>query len=208
MSGKSTYEWQIDQPISLFLFCSRETNTFLREGTPIADPSPTHPLLAHHHFSIPFLFKRENTPSWEGASIADTSPTHPLLAHHHFSLPFLFKREKTSYIHHIGHSRNEWQIDIWVANRPMSYEHTFKEIYSLIVHGFDFSDQRPYFTTTHLETTTTWYFISHRTSHFQHSARHHPHPLLQQPHFLPRPSYSLHSHYFHSTCREKKWLIT
>jgi len=150
--------------------------------------------------------ERKHTFLREGALIADPSPTHPLLAHHHFSLPFLFKREKISYIHHLRHSRNESQIDLWVANRPMSYEHTFKEeIYSLIVHGFDFSDQRPYFTTTHLETTTTWYFISHGTSHFQHSARHHPHPLLQQSTFLPRPSFSsLHFHFFHSTCWEKK----
>jgi len=42
--GDSRNEWQVDQPISLFLFCSRETNTFLREGythrRPIADTSP------------------------------------------------------------------------------------------------------------------------------------------------------------------------
>jgi hypothetical protein len=62
--------------------------------------------------------ERKHTFLREGALIADPSPTHPLLAHHHFSLPFLFKREKISYIHHIGHSRNEWQIDLWTTNTP------------------------------------------------------------------------------------------
>ena len=130
MSGKLRYESQNNLPTSLFYSRSREKTYPFILGWVHPAHSRHSPLLIADVVSLTYSFKRENSPFLGTPEMSGKLRYECRLYLHTFTAPIALcspifsllscrSREKTIYtpLYPLpGNSRNEWQIEIWVAN--------------------------------------------------------------------------------------------